>query len=269
MFNFFFIYIKASLFSQTTTSKIIITDYDNTTITGIWGITEVKRLNKQFFYFTEFVHNNIVIVDENGNFIDKKSYWRPYYITSSDENIYYTDGTDRFYKLNFDLNVTHANISGCFIMNPCLTKLQGIHFDKLNNLLYIADNDAYGIHILFDNFKRKNFISLSTKPVSVNILNDLMYVGDYRNSIILIQNNSIIEIKEKVCSSLNQIWSVSLDKEGSLIYPCYLESKVYLKYPNDSSLTMPTIGYPGFVFFDSNARLLVATDNKGTLSIFF
>lgn len=154
-------------------------------------------------------------------------------------------------------------------MSPCLTKLQGIYFDNSNSLLYIADNDAFGIHVLFDNFTRKDFISLSTKPVSVNFLNDLIYVGDYKNSIILIRNNSVIEIKENVCSSPNQIWSVSLDKEGTLIYPCYLESKVYLKYANDSTLTMPTVGYTGYVFVDSKTRLLVATDNKGTLSIFF
>jgi hypothetical protein len=165
--------------------------------------------------------------------------------------------------------MTYANISGCHIIDPCLTKLQGIHYDKENSLLYIADNDAYGIHVLFDDLTKKNFLALSTKPVSVNFFNDFMYVGDYRNSIIIIQNDSIIQTKENVCSTLNQIWSVSLDKEGSLIYPCYLESKVYLRYPNDSTLTMPTIGYSGYVFLDSKARLLVATDNKGTLSIFF
>jgi hypothetical protein len=119
-------------------------------------------------------------------------------------------------QLDFDLNRSSIEINA--------DSINGIHFDLLNNNLYVALHNNNSISIYHTNdeitFNKIHTISTSYNLRSITINNDKIYTGTSNGAILVFNktNNALIQVMSNICSS--GIRSVKYDCNGNMICSC-------------------------------------------------
>jgi hypothetical protein len=152
------------------------------------------------------------------------------WLTSSSDSIYLNINFKIIIKYDFDLKEIKRKAE--------FGHIEGIHFVKELNQLYLIDRSQVRILIYDSDLNYKSEIDLSSYdfswPISVHYINGEIFVGGY-NEILLIRKDNSSTIQTDICQNIDP---VHIYKQKFILVPCY-----YGKRVNILNLDLSQTGY--------------------------
>ncbi len=207
------------------------------------------------YYITDNIGSIIYLLNDNYDYITKKSFSQPAFIVTMNSNLYIS-GDRNIWKTDKYLNIlqTHSE-SGSY---------RGIYYNCTENLIYVAAA-AYDYFQVFNiNLTLNDSVSVSPKkPYSFSEYKSELYVGTTDSNVLVIVEKTIIR-NFTVCSSNAFVTSIVTDYSGLMAISCKENYLVNLYYSNGTftgkKLTTPY--YPYYVGFDSKGYFVSISNRK-------
>lgn len=251
--------MNSSIFQTGSTSKIRVTSYAGKSFRWMNDLAEVQTANGIYYYLADDGNRDIVILDQNGNYISHRALSNSiYYIEAAFNSLFYTNGGSTLYQIDYNLN-TIRTISGCSVGNPCINGLQGLSYDSLSNLLYVLDGNSRGIHVFNSSIDRVEYIKLNTTTwvTHIKVLNCLFYISS-DVAILVVNRTEIVNTLPNLCSGNTNVWikRFSIDASGNIAYTCSIFGEMRLVNSNGALIGSPVNTYSQSVLHDSLGRLV-------------
>jgi hypothetical protein len=221
------------------------------------GFGMINDVNTSNYYVTDPEGSKIYMFDDNWDYINYKTYFKPVYILTINETVYIT-GIFNIYKADKNLNIIKQyNAPGSPYYN-------GIYHNETNSLLYIVSNNDFSIDVFDLDLMILDSIlispSLYSNPYSIQGYNNSIYVGTYGGLILVIINKTVVKTFNGCFNScsLNIITSILFDQYGYMITTTdsSFNNNVYLYKLSSFIGTFSSFSYLCDVKLDSKGRLI-------------
>ena len=214
------------------------------------------------YYVMDNKANKVYILNDSWSYITFKTFSSPAYMISICNSLYMTGDTN-LWKLDGNLNVLiQYNTTG----SPAY---RGQYYNSTNCLLYVAPQLLTEIHVFNINLIFSNKISTSPyQPWSITGNNNQMYVGTKNGTILVIQNEVILN-RFNGCDG-NIIWTTSIlfDENDYFATSCFNTiNTLYLILANETyigkKITTQMSTY--YIGFDSKGHFMQISSNQITI----
>ena len=209
------------------------------------------------FYVSDAAIGIITIFDANWNYLAFKSFKSASFMIAVNNSLYIS-GNDIIYKTDKYLNIL------CKYNNSLTATYRGLHFNSLNNTIYVAGFDKNSIFIFDLNLNLVD--SMSTQgyqPYSIQRYKNYIYVGTNSGQFLAIENKVIIKTVS-VCAGTVAA-SILIDHFGYMATNCFHINATYLYYSENVSYTGMSLTYavkPWFIQFDLNGRFVLISPSQ-------
>lgn len=214
------------------------------------------------YYVTNI--DGICVFDENWSYINTLAFPLPfdlcmvnsYLFLTSDKNIY------RRYANLSPLNSLAVRTATYPDSIP-----NSVRYNANTSFIYFVIEDFVTlsqnrIRVYDINWVSKPSISLPQSSWSIAFYGTTIFVGTYDSSILVIENNVVINTYTGLCSTSNDtITSIYIDSNGYMLASCYFEAIVRLYHVDGTYLgkyfNLPLL--PSTIKFDSKGRMIITT----------
>ena len=207
----------------------------------------------------------IVLIDEyweyksSIQFIDSPNYMK------ANGNQLFISGNDGLYKTDQYLNVTQTYQSyGAYY--------KGLYYNTTSALLYAGNVYNHYLSVFDQNLTTLRTISTGSYiPYSFSFFDDTVYIGtspvsspNLGGTILLLRNESIINVYSSICSLSSYITSILIDKYGFMAVTCYSDNMAHLYHINGTNMNidMSFSSNPTSLAIDSKGRLVINNGNE-------
>jgi hypothetical protein len=183
----------------------------------------------------------------------------PTYMIIIGSTLYVTDDSN-LWKIDKNLNILIQYTSIVSVPN-----YRGIYHKSSNGFIYVAPSSLTEIQVFHLNLTNSHKISVAPyNPFSISEYNNKMYVGTTSGTILVMQNEIIIN-EFNGCNMANAaLTSILFDQYGYMATSCDLRNKLYLYTQNGTytgtSLSTPAL--PRYIGFDTKGRFVLISFNQ-------
>jgi hypothetical protein len=222
-----------------------------------------------YYYVSDTGTNLIFILDDNYNYLDKKTFVNANRMIAQNSSLYIA-GNTTIWKTDKYLNILQT-------YNDSAAQYLNIFFHSIDNFIYLAPRGYTYIQAFDLNLVLNYTIStMPNNPSSFARYNNALYVGTIQGSVCVLlympgmsyQLYNVI-YSFTVCFNTLIITSLVMDNCGFLAVNCREDNAVYLYYPNGTFLNyaLATPSAPRYIGFDSNGYFVQIS--KLSISLYY
>jgi hypothetical protein len=237
------------------TIRYNITAFNGMNFTSSIGFGFYSSCNASY-YVIDHGTSRAYILNGDWSYVSYKNFSYPTYMITIGSRIYMT-GSSNIWKLDKDLNILiQFNSTG-----NNTSKYRGIYYNSKNGFIYAAPMSLTEIQVFDLNLAYNHNISISPyKPYSISEYNNKMFVGTTNGTILVIQNEMIINQFNGCNGDSVQLTSILFDQYGYMATICSdPTNKLYLYNSNGTytgtSLSTPV--NPRYIGFDTKGRFIL------------
>ena len=257
-------FLKTSLWNVFTNSKIQsnITQLNGNSFNWLYGFGFYLSSNSSY-YLMDSGASLVYVLNDNWKLVSNKTFAYPAYMITIGTSLYMTGGST-VWKLDENLNVVIP-----YKATGNSPSYRGLCYNPNNSLIYVAPNNLSVIHIFDLNLTFLHNISTTPyQPFSITGYNNQLYVGTTNGTVLVIQNEIIVN-QFNGCGG-NNVWltSVVFDDYGYMATSCRDPSNtLYLLYVNGTSTgkTIATRVFPYYIGFDSKGDFIQISAHQITI----
>jgi hypothetical protein len=213
------------------------------------------------YYVIDHGASRVYILNDDCSIVSYKNFAYPAYMITIGSSIYMT-GNTYIWKLYKDLNILiQYNSTGSTSPN-----FRGIYYNSSNGFIYVAPVNLKEIQVFDLNLIFNHNISISScKPFSISEYNNKMFVGTSNGTILVIQNEMIIN-QFNGCNMITiKLNFILFDQYGYMATICSDPTNKLYFYDTDGTYTgtfLSTPVNPRYIGFDTKGRFVVISFNQ-------
>lgn len=258
--------INPEWFTNQKAPIVNVTQYEGKKFIVAFDLVEVKRNNTSYFYITDLGTHDLIVLDENGSFINKRSFNNTFFCEHielvGESTIFCSDNNvNQVWNLDLDLNIQRyysiCEYKTCYF--------EWMFFEKETGLVYMTDSAHIDV-IHFEPLTGKivDRFSVSHKAYFITFQSNKIFIGsdgriDIYNRTTKYYYNSHTKLCPRSPSLATNRFAVDINE--NIIYSCWIDQTLYLINSNGTKIGSP-IKYNEPVrsaFLDSKGRLVVTT----------
>jgi hypothetical protein len=240
------------------TVKYNFTSFNGMTFNYILGFGFFSSCNASYYVLDS--SGRVYILNDDWSYVSNKNFANPTYMITIENSIYMTGNTN-IWKLDKDLNILIQYTS-----TGIYPYYRGIYYNSLNGFIYVAPSNLTEIQVFDLNLTYNHSISISSyKPYSITEYNNNMYVGTTNGTIIVIQNEVIINKFNGCNGIIITVTFILFDQYGYMATICSdPTNKLYLYNSNGTytGTSLSTPKNPRYIGFDTKGRFILISTNQ-------
>ncbi len=202
------------------------------------------------YYVIDHGASRVYILNDDCSYVSYKNFTYPAYMITIGSSIYMT-GNTYIWKLYKDLNFLIQYSSSPFC--------NSINCNSSNGFIYVAPVNLKEIQVFDLNLAYNHKISISPYiPWTISEYNNKMFVGTSNGTILVIENDRIINQFNGCNAASNQLTSILFDQYGYMATICSFP-QLYL-YNSNGTYTGTSLSTPSntrYIGFDAKGRFVV------------
>ncbi len=237
------------------TVRYNITAFNGNRINSSIGFGFFSSCNTSY-YVIDFGAGRVYILNDDWSFVSYKKFNYPACMITIGSSIYMT-GQSNIWKLDEDLNILIQYNS----TNGTSSKYRGISYNSKTGFIFVAPISLTEIQVFDLNLQYSHNISVSPyKPYFIIEYNNKIYVGTRNGTIIVIQNEVIINQFDG-CNEANvQLSFIFFDQYGYMARICSESTNKLFFYNSNGTYTgtsLSTPVNPRCIGFDTKGRFFL------------
>jgi DNA-binding beta-propeller fold protein YncE len=211
------------------------------------------------YYVMDSSAGRVYILNDDWSYVSYKNFSNPAHMITISNSVYMTGNTN-IWKFDKDLNILFQyNSTGG-------TSFRGIYYNSSNGFIYVAPSNLNEIQVFDLNLTYNQNISTAPhNPFTISEYNNNIYVGTRNGSILVIQNEVIINQFNGCNEAYVELNFILFDQYGYMATICSdPANKLYL-YKTDgtySGTNLSTPAKPRYIGFDSTGRFVLISKSQ-------